>query len=239
MRAPHPALLALRTQIQAGLDAAQRDKTLLDRVVDDPLGRRPTTWTARSRTTTTPRPSARPGSIGQPERRPRRERDSRLAVPSVALALATALDDWAAICRSKRRDPGGAPALIEAARVADPDPWRNALRDSSRSYPTRLEQQALQALAQGGEVRGTGPDQPAIAGLRLMQEAGRSHGGRVGAAEGPAAHPVMSGSTTSWGRCWRSRDRPDEAIRFYTAGTSDPPRNRPRAGPCPGEAGRF
>ena len=40
-----PRLLALRTQIQAGLDAAQRDKTLLDRVVairaaeaDDPDG---------------------------------------------------------------------------------------------------------------------------------------------------------------------------------------------------------
>ena len=27
----------------------------------------------------------------------------------------------------------------------------------------------------------------------------------------------MSGSTTSWGRCWRTRRRPDEAIRFYTA----------------------
>ena len=44
-RGAAPRLLALRTQIQAGLDAAQRDKTLLDRVVairaaeaDDPDG---------------------------------------------------------------------------------------------------------------------------------------------------------------------------------------------------------
>ena len=27
----------------------------------------------------------------------------------------------------------------------------------------------------------------------------------------------MSGSTTSWGRCWNSAGRLDEAIRFYTA----------------------
>ena len=47
----------------------------------------------------------------------------------VALALATAIDDWAAL----RYEHGGrelAARLIAAARVADPDPWRGRLRSA-------------------------------------------------------------------------------------------------------------
>jgi hypothetical protein len=64
-------LLALQKEIRAGLDAARRDKTLLDRVARSARPR-PTTRMARSPTTAMPTPSARPGSIWRPCRRPRR-----------------------------------------------------------------------------------------------------------------------------------------------------------------------
>ena len=74
-----PRLLALRTEIQAGLDAAQRDKTLLDRLVDirsaeadDPDG---SITDARLRRRL---PRGRDRS-GEPDSRPRRGRRSRLA----------------------------------------------------------------------------------------------------------------------------------------------------------------
>ena len=48
----------------------------------------------------------------------------------IASALAMTLDDWAAIRRSQLKDNSGALRLAAAARMADPDPWRNRLRDA-------------------------------------------------------------------------------------------------------------
>ncbi len=100
-RGAAPRLLALRTQIQAGLDAAQRDKTLLDRVVairaaeaDDPDGLitdHDYAEAFRAAGIDFGSPNAAEAGAKIKARR-----------PSVALALATALDDWAAICSTKR-----------------------------------------------------------------------------------------------------------------------------------------
>ena len=48
----------------------------------------------------------------------------------IASALAMTLDDWAAIRRSQLKDNSGALRLAAAARLSDPDPWRNRLRDT-------------------------------------------------------------------------------------------------------------
>ncbi len=53
--------------------------------------------------------------------------------PSTAVRLAAALDDWAIVLRDwglrdKTRDPATWKRLLEAARLADPDPWRSQLR---------------------------------------------------------------------------------------------------------------
>ena len=54
-----------------------------------------------------------------------------LAAGPVAADLALALDRWAFLSRGRTlHDPGGAHRLIAAAKTADPDPWRNRLRDS-------------------------------------------------------------------------------------------------------------
>ena len=161
----------MRTQIQAGLDAAQRDKTLLDRVVairaaeaDDPDG---------SITDHDYAEAFRAAGIdfGSPKAA---EAGAKIKArpPSVALALATALDDWADICRTKRGTGRDWLALIEAARVADPDPWRNALRDRLQNSFINVAHRArsIAGPGQGGQVRGVGPDQPALAGLRSDAE---------------------------------------------------------------------
>ncbi len=54
-----------------------------------------------------------------------------LAASPVAPELASALDQWAILRRSRvLRDPAGADRLVKVARGADPDPWRNRLRDT-------------------------------------------------------------------------------------------------------------
>ncbi|MGP0067865.1 MAG: protein kinase domain-containing protein [Isosphaeraceae bacterium] len=90
-----------------------------------------------------------PGSIGRRlAGRPR----------SVALAAAVALDTWAVVRRGLARpgDPVGEASvrrLLAAARVADPDPWRNALRDSLPS----ADPAPLRRLAEDPELDRQGP----------------------------------------------------------------------------------
>ena len=124
------------TEIQAGLDAARRDQALLDRLVDIRIGRgrRPGRLGHRRRLRRRlPRGRDRPG---QPAAR-RGGGEDPGPPAAVALALAAALDDWAAVRRGKRRRtrPGG--AADEAARVADPDPWRDRAAHRPRPDPTR------------------------------------------------------------------------------------------------------
>ena len=69
----------------------------------------------------------------------------------IALTLSAALDDWARVRRDKRRDRPGAERVAQAARAADPDPWRCRLRDALDASPG---QERLEAPAQGW------PDRP-------------------------------------------------------------------------------
>ena len=150
-----PRLLALRTEVQAGLDAARATRPCS--IAWSTSARpRPTTRTARSPTATTPRPSATPGSISPACRRPRRGRRSRLGRRRWRSALAAALDDWAAIRRQKQKDSAGATQLSEAARVADPDPWRNDLRTTLDQSDKAGPAGRLAGAGQDGEVRRAG-----------------------------------------------------------------------------------
>lgn len=49
--------------------------------------------------------------------------------PGIAVALISALDDWAVV-RSSNRDRAGARALLNAAQASDPDPWRRKAREA-------------------------------------------------------------------------------------------------------------
>ena len=107
----------------------------------------------------------------------------------MVLGLAGALDDWWAIRRRKRDDAAGAQRLLAAARVADPDPWRNELRTRLDRADTDvlLEQQALQALAKAAKFEELGPISLHLLGTALSRCWRSQRRSRVGAAEGPAA----------------------------------------------------
>jgi tetratricopeptide (TPR) repeat protein/serine/threonine protein kinase len=71
---------------------------------------------------------------------------ARIRATSVPLALAAALDDWALVCRATRTNGDTTwRRLLAAARAADPDEWRNKVRDALESGP--VNQQALKSLA--------------------------------------------------------------------------------------------
>ena len=177
---------------------------------------RPTTRTARSAITTTPTPSARPGSMWPGCRRPRRGARIKARPPSVAMALAGALDDWAAIRRDKRKDAAGAASLSQAAQIADPDPWRTDLRNALDEPDKAARLTRLQAVEKKANYDALGPislhllgsglikaDDPALAEsvLRKAQE----------------RHPRDVWINYVLGQALEKQSRGDEAIRFYTA----------------------
>ena len=112
------------------------------------------------------------------------------ASPAVA-DLANALDQWAFLRRGPvLRDPAGGARLVAAARTADPDPWRNRLRDTlgrmGGDPARRLE--ALERLAATADV-----DHLPVASVTRLAAVARvprpeRHGDRAPAA-GPGVAP--------------------------------------------------
>jgi eukaryotic-like serine/threonine-protein kinase len=139
-------LTALRVEIQAGADATDRDRILLDKLVD-----------IRSARADDPDGSATDAAYADAfhdagldlEAMPPAEAGARIKArpPAVTLALAAALDDWWALRGELRNDPSGDGRLAEVARVADPEPWRNDLRAALATTDKDRRRLALQALA--------------------------------------------------------------------------------------------
>jgi tetratricopeptide (TPR) repeat protein len=208
-------LVALRTEIQSGLDAARRDRGLLDRLVDirsaeadDPDGSMTDAGYADAfREAGIELAALPPAEAGA---------KIRARPPSVALALAAALDDWAKIRRNRRTDAAGAAALSAAARAADPDPWRNELRTAlDRSDKTdRLT--ALQGLARSAKFDELGPVSLHLLGAGL-NDAGDSALAESVLRSAQERHPGDVWVNYALGFVLEKLSRRDEAIRFYTA----------------------
>jgi tetratricopeptide (TPR) repeat protein len=164
----------------------------------------------------------------------------RLRASSVALELAAALDLWAVI---RRKFTGRADLkwthLLRVARAADPDGWRDRVRDALE----REDRQALVDLARSEEVL----HQPPLALSTLGSVLGF-----MGAIE-PAEALLRQARQRHPGDFWVNNDlaaaltmaRParwDEAIRFYTAAVALRPQS-PQAhvnlGIALGENGRL
>ncbi len=71
---------------------------------------------------------------------------------AVPVALAAALDDWATFRRNLRRDEDGAVRLSQVARLADPDPWRDKLRELLHSTRGPDRSARLKDLARSAPI---------------------------------------------------------------------------------------
>ena len=136
--------------------------------------------------------------------------------PEIATALAMTLDDWAAVRRDLLKDAAGAKRLAAAARSADPDPWRNQLRDAleiaDRARSPRPPRRP------GRFRRGRAA---AAVSLDLLGKALGDVGARAEAESvlrrGVRAHPGDLWLNYDLARALEKLARRDEAVRYYTA----------------------
>ena len=211
---------ALRDEAQAGRDGAERDRRLLDRVTDIRSAR----WDADDpyglATDAAYADAFRDAGIDLAALSPA-EAGARIKArpPATALALVAALDDWAAVRRGRLGDRIGAIRLSDAARAADPDPWRAELRDALEQTGRAARLTALQAAARSARF-----DELGAVSLDLLGKALASAG------DLPEAEAVLRAAQQRHpGDVWvnydlaqvlQRRSRRDEAIRFYTVARS-------------------
>ena len=213
-----PRLLSLRTEVQTGLVAAQRDKTLLDRLVDirsaeaDDLD--------GSNTDTAYAKAFREAGIDLASLPPA-EAGSRIKgrPAPVATALAAALDDWAATRRGKRHDAAKAAQLSQAARVADPNPWRNDLRTALDQPDKAVRRTALETLTKTAKFGELGPISLHLLGTAL-NNSGDIPGAESVLRTAQERHPRDPWVNYELANVLEKLSRRDEAIRFYTAARS-------------------
>ena len=204
----------LRAEAQAGKEAAQRDNALLDRLVD-----------IRSAKADDRDGSATDAAYGDAFREANLDMASISAVeagekikarpPAVALAIAAALDVWAAIRRDYRKDNAGARSLVAAARVADPDPWRNDLRHALALPEKGRRKDALKQLAGTANFDNLGPVSLALLGGAL------SSAGDDATAETVLRKAQRRNAGDIWvnydlARVLERLNRRNDAIRFYS-----------------------
>jgi tetratricopeptide (TPR) repeat protein len=219
LRQQTAALLAEVTaeeqQAAAAVRAAERDRVLLDRLLDIRSAKADdrdgwatdAAYAEAFRTVGLDVAALSPAEAGA---------QLRARPAAVVLALAAALDDWAAVRRDKRKDAAGAKRLTEAAQVADPDPWRQELRAGLEQRDRKTRLTALRALAQTARL-----DELSAVSLDLLGQALNAAG------DAPAAETVLRAAQQRHpGDIWvnydlagilRNMDRREEAIRYYVA----------------------
>jgi serine/threonine protein kinase/tetratricopeptide (TPR) repeat protein len=208
-------LQSLRAEVQAGLDGAERDRALLDRLVeirsaksDDPAG---------SITDAAYAEAFRAAGIDVEKLAPT-EAAAKIKArpPSVVPGLTAALDDWAEIRRGRRRNPEGAALLSRVAQLADPDPWRNDLRSALDQADKAARLKALQALAKTARFDQLGPVSLYLLGAALLDDADDTLAESV-LRKAEQRHPGDVWINFELGTVMQRLGRTDEAIRFWTA----------------------
>jgi serine/threonine-protein kinase len=208
-------LLTLRTEIQDGLDAARRDKALLDRLADIRSAESHDEHHG-SAADADYADAFREAGIDLAELSPA-DAGARIKArpPSVTLALAGALDDWA-MRRRNNQGAAGATRLSAAARIADPDPWRNELRSTLDQSNKEARLTALQALARKANYDEIGPISLHLLGTGLSAVGDRALAEMV-LRRAQERHPRDVWVNFELARVLEALSRRDEAIRFYTA----------------------
>jgi hypothetical protein len=138
---------ALLESVTASAKAAENDRKLLDRLIDIRSAKEDDS----DGSATDARYSRAFGEAGLDlAALPPAEAGAKIKARSapVAAVVASALDDWAAVRRNKRRDRAGAERLTQAARAADPDPWRGQ-QEMRWAYPRNSNDSTRSASSRG------------------------------------------------------------------------------------------
>ena len=208
-------LAALRVEAQAGADAADRDRALLEQLVDirsakadDDDGSQTDAAYAGAFHDAGLDLSAVPSAEAGAKIRAR--------PPGVALVLAAALDQWSAVRRKNRNDPTGASRLAEVARLADRDPWRDNLRAALALADKDGRKAALQALASTAKFDELGAISLDLLGNALADAGDPATAERV-LRRAQARHTGDVWINYDLARVLERLNRRADAIRFYTA----------------------
>ena len=137
------------------------------------------------------------------------------ARPASVRLLAVALDDWAAT-RRRMANPAGAAALTEAARVADPDPWRSQLRTTLDQPDKAARRAGLEALEKDASYDALGPISLYLLGTDL-NSVGISVLAESVLRSAQRRHPGDVWINYELGRLLDTHAHRDDAVRFYTA----------------------
>jgi tetratricopeptide (TPR) repeat protein len=216
-RADRTALDQLRSEVQAGLDRAESDRLVLERLVDihsasaDDLEGSETdaAFAAAFVSAGIDVDALTPSEAGA--------RIARRPEP-VARALVAALDQWTAQ-RYRRGDKGsGWTKLVAATRAADPDPDRDALRAALLVQAPSERLGRLRPLAQQAGVASWTPASLVLLGNALAG-AGDLAAGVAVLRRAAATHPGDAWVHYDLGRLLEEVWPPqsEEAIRAYTA----------------------
>jgi tetratricopeptide (TPR) repeat protein len=151
------------------------------------------------------------------------EAAERIWARSIRLELARGLDVWSAMRR--RADNRGSPdwkQLLKVAMVADPDPWRNQLREAL----ARDDRETLKGLAAAADVRHLPPATLALLGRTLADylEAPEQAVALLRRAQRQYPGDLWINDALGW-YCWGALRPPqhDESARFYTAARAGRP----------------
>jgi len=143
----------------------------------------------------------------------------RARPPSVAVELAAAIDNWAAVRRDRRRDRAGAASLSALARAADPDPWRNGLRDALDRPEQETRRSALRKMANAAPLDQLGPISLDLLG-RALNDAGELAAAESVLRRAQRRHPDDVWINYDLASTLERLARRAEAIRYYTAARS-------------------
>ena len=134
---------------------------------------------------------------------------------AVVRAIAAALDDWASVRRSLRRDRHGALRLVAVANAIDPAPWRVELRHALDVADRASRGQALRTLATSANLEAMPAVDLDLLGTALS-EVGESQTAEGVFRAGRRRFPDDVWLNYDLARLLEERSRHEEAIRYYS-----------------------
>jgi serine/threonine-protein kinase len=212
---PADQVESLRREIQAGLDEAERDARLRQELVDiranqQDVGADGTdaAYAAAFRAADLDLDALEPAEFA---RRLRRQPEA------VVIELSAFLDDWSDVRRGAKRPIAAWRRPLEAARLADADPYRDRVRAILLAEHHQTESEAVKALAAAPETANVPAPTAALLG-RILADHGQTGAAVALLRRAAGRHPrdVWVNYTLAWAL---GKVRPlarEEALRYYT-----------------------